>query len=1240
MENIQDAQPPANDGLNIRFEDLFELEEIQMIQDQFSAATHVASYITRPDGKPLTKPSNFNTLCSDIIWKSKKGMAQCFQLNTSLHQEDERQPHVNQCHYGGLWDNSIRIIVGENHVANWYICQIQCETKDNEKLLALAKEVGADKRNYLAALDEIQLISAEQFQKVSKALFTIIKQLTDKAYQNLLQKETADLIRKDKNELSSIVNAGNIYIIKTDLNGNYTYFNRHFKDKFGWIFEGDEIIGRNALESILPDDHAKTLEFVTKCIENPNTPFNIKLRKPYRNGGTFTTRWEFSCQTDVTGNPHEILCIGFDITTEIQAEETLRASEEKYSALVENAFEGIVIISMDGLILFINPSLIRTFEYENQDEVVGKSIFNYLAPESIPQAIEDLTKVIQGISMEVANYTGITSKGNKIWVEALGKIIDYEGTKAGFISVRDVTQRKLSEARLTENEKKFRAITETANDAILVANHEGRIIFFNPKALEIFGYEEHNFLNQPLEIILPKRHLEAHEISFKKFVTDKIPHVMRKVREYAAVRQDGSEFPMEISLSNWETPEGMFVSANIRDISERIRYEKINKIQNQITTAVFDTKDLGELIGVVKKQLGTLMDTTNFYVALYNEQTGMLSAPFMRDEKDTEDEWPAERSVTGLVIREDKALLLSKHNLEALHAKGVIDIIGSPAACWLGVPLHAGQKTIGAFVLQSYTDENAYSEKDLELLKYISHHISMAIHRKNNEQKISLLGKSIEQSPVSIVITNYAGNIEYVNPKFCEVTGYSVAEVIGKNPRVLKSGLQAPEVYTELWAKLKAGQPWFGEFHNRRKNGELFWESVNISPIFNPGGKITHFVAVKEDISEKKTLFEELSIAKEKAQESDKLKTAFLNNISHEIRTPFNGILGFLSLIAEDDITKDERDQYIEMINISADRLMVTINDIVEISFIQAGQANLILSEVNISKMFQKLYAKYQFDAEKKGLKFTVQQPDIRTECKMITDELKLFSVLTNLVANAIKFTQKGAVEFGFKQTAENLLFYVKDTGIGIATSKQQSIFERFTQGDTSSTRGFEGSGLGLSIAKSYTEMLEGKIWVESNPEAGEVGSTFFVELPQRAFSFEKTKKTGTKSNISQPIQPKQTILIAEDDDINFEFNESLFLRENYAVLRAKKGTEAVSQCHNNPEIALVLMDIKMPGLNGYFAAQEIRQFNATIPIIAITAFSEPGDEEKAHESGCNTYLKKPVNRHELLKIVNEYLKK
>lgn len=508
--------------------------------------------------------------------------------------------------------------------------------------------------------------------------------------------------------------------------------------------------------------------------------------------------------------------------------------------------------------------------------------------------------------------------------------------------------------------------------------------------------------------------------------------------------------------------------------------------------------------------------------------------------------------------------------------------------------------------------------------------------RRHAEQQIRLLGRSVEQSPVSVMITDLDGRLMYVNPKFTEVTGYSREEAIGKNPSILKSGEHPPSFFKKLWDTILSGNEWRGEFRNKKKNGEIYWDSSTISPILNEKGNIAYFVGVQEDVTEKKKLHDELVKAKEKAEESDRLKSAFLANISHEIRTPMNGILGFMDLLSEPELEESTKNRYIGIINKSGERLMTTINDIIEISKLEAGQLQVQISDVDISAVMDYLFGFFKHQADEKGIQLKVNNRLSGMDTIIKTDRQKLEGVLVNLIRNAIKFTRKGFIEFGNRLENGQLLFYVRDSGMGIPADRLEAIFDRFVQADLKLTRPYEGSGLGLSIAKGYTELLGGKIEVES--EEGK-GSTFYFSIPFHPAKSRVRKTIATSLSNGKP-EGKKIILIAEDDEISNILLKEIFSKGNFKLLHTYNGENTVKACKEYSNIDLILMDIRMPGMNGIEATRQIRKFNKTVPILAQTAYAMPGDKENALKAGCSDYISKPIDKQLLLDKINSLLQK
>jgi PAS domain S-box-containing protein len=364
--------------------------------------------------------------------------------------------------------------------------------------------------------------------------------------------------------------------------------------------------------------------------------------------------------------------------------------------------------------------------------------------------------------------------------------------------------------------------------------------------------------------------------------------------------------------------------------------------------------------------------------------------------------------------------------------------------------------------------------------------------RKQAEENVKILSMAVEQNPASIIITNPEGLIEYVNPKFCEISGYTFEEMIGQYPRILSTGEKPKEEYGKLWNTILSNNIWRGEFHNKKKDGSLFWETAVISPINNEKGEITHFVAVKEDITEKKMMIRELVIAKEKAEKSDKLKTEFLAQMSHEIRTPLNVIISSVSYIkseVEDKVGEEEYGLF-ESIELSSQRIIRTISLILNVSELQLGIYKPILTNIDIdSSILSPLFKEHKKIATNKNLQFIYK---CNAEQKHITaDEYSISQIFANLIDNALKYTHDGKVEILVSNNSNGeLIVEIKDTGIGMSKEFHSNIFEPFVQEYTGYSRAYDGNGLGLSLVKKYCDVNIAIIEVES--EKG-VGSTFKV---------------------------------------------------------------------------------------------------------------------------------------------------
>jgi PAS domain S-box-containing protein len=490
-----------------------------------------------------------------------------------------------------------------------------------------------------------------------------------------------------------------------------------------------------------------------------------------------------------------------------------------------------------------------------------------------------------------------------------------------------------------------------------------------------------------------------------------------------------------------------------------------------------------------------------------------------------------------------------------------------------------------------------------------------------------------DENPLPTIMSELpSGAISFANKRMAALMGLDTKDIYGKTANDLGM-LNNPDDQERL-TKLITDQG--------------FVNNVEIDKVLPDGGKGTDLVFMRlvnilgkhycltviQDITDRKHAEEAIIKAREKAEESDRLKSAFLANMGHEIRTPMNGILGFSELLKNPSLTGEEQMAYVNIIEKSGARMLNIINDLIDISKIESGQMNIQLSGCNINEQTEYILAFFKPEIESKGLIFSLKNGLSAKEAILKTDKEKVNAVLINLIKNAIKFTDKGSIEFGYTKKTGYLEFYVRDSGVGISPEHKEIIFERFRQGSESLNRRYEGAGLGLSISKSFVEMLEGNIWVESKP--GE-GSVFYFTIPWNSELNENDNKKKQPLNEVRYRNKNLKILITEDDTFSLILISNIIKDFSSNVLKANSGNQAVDLCKNNPDLDLILMDIKIPGMDGFEATRQIRHFNKNVIIIAQTAYAQTGDRHKAEEAGCNDYIAKPILKTELISLIKKY---
>ena len=537
--------------------------------------------------------------------------------------------------------------------------------------------------------------------------------------------------------------------------------------------------------------------------------------------------------------------------------------------------------------------------------------------------------------------------------------------------------------------------------------------------------------------------------------------------------------------------------------------------------------------------------------------------------------------------------------------------------------------------LQKQLSELTQQDEIVSISSDVSKVQSLIDDLKKSKAKYSELQNNV---PIGLYQSTPTGQFNYVNEWAAKVLGYDSSEdLMRMNINDLYTD---PEKRKELLLTLNERNILDDvEVRVKKKDGIEIWLVFNAKAIYDDNNEVIHYDGYFYDITERKQALQDLKLAKNKAEESDKLKTAFLANMSHEIRTPMNAIVGFSELLNDPDLGEETRKEFITLINDNSKLLLNLIGDIIDVAKIEAEQIKMVRSTCQVNQILDELLGFYQKELQRTGnqnIEFKIHKEIKDEKFAIISDPLRFRQVLNNLIGNAMKFTDSGSIEFGYIFLEEKTIqFFVKDTGIGLAVDKIDLIFERFRQVYETNTREYGGAGLGLTISKRLAELLGGDITVES--EFGR-GSTFYLNLP-----YEKVEGRSVPDKLADKKVfynwTGKIIMVVEDEISNFELVKATLEKTNVSIVYAKNGLEAIDMFEHSHHFDLILMDIRMPVMNGYEATRKIRSADPDVPIISLTAYAMAEDRQKSLDAGCDAYLSKPIMPDELLHSIGKYLK-
>jgi len=755
------------------------------------------------------------------------------------------------------------------------------------------------------------------------------------------------------------------------------------------------------------------------------------------------------------------------------------------------------------------------------------------------------------------------------------------------------------------------AIINGSRDAIFISDVDANFIMINTAACRLTGYSEQELLKMKIPDLHETQDLQAFLLFHNRIISGEEILTESKIKQ-----KNGQKVDVEFNNTRIIINGIHYMHSSARDITERKLADDILRESEEKFKTIFNESTIGiELYQADGKQIAANKASMEMFgipdvseIKEFNLFEGTSLNP-ERQKKLRQGKSISYQAIFNFEkVKELKQYRTNKSGIAHL------DYIITPI---FGTKEHL----IKGYLLQ----------------------VQDITERKRAEEEILVLAHSLKSVNECVSITDFENKILFLNESFLKTYGYTEDELIGKTMEIVGSIKNPAQIIRKIFLATLEGS-WQGELINTKKNGSEFPISLSTTVIKDKSDKPIGLIGVASDITERINKEKELIEAKDKAEESDRLKSAFLANMSHEIRTPMNGILGFAQLLKEPKLTGEEQQKYIHIIEKSGERMLNIINDIINISKVEAGQMEISFTETNINEQIEDIYTFFQPEIEKKGVQFSFKNslPSKRSIIK--TDREKIYAILTNLVKNAIKFTKTGSIEFGYRSvgtpnSVSLLEFFVKDTGTGISAEKKEIIFERFRQGNDLLNKGYEGSGLGLTISKAYVEMLGGKIWVES--EEG-VGSVFYFTVPYHT----KTKEISYSNewmlakDENNQLYPKVSglkVLVVEDDEPSEILIKKIIKDYSKDVLIAKNGIEAIDIYRNIPDLDLILMDVKMPTMDGYEATRRIRQFNKEVIIIAQTAYAVAGEREKALNAGCNDYISKPINRVLLAELMQKY---
>ena len=1090
--------------------------------------------------------------------------------------------------------------VTENETIGKHIYELGNHQWDIPRLKELLEKIIPEKNsfdnyevehNFSTIGRRVMLLNARQVKRAfgkEKIILLAIEDITERKGKEDSLKQT---YRATSDFLNILLDHMHAPIIIWDTSMIIQRFNHKFELLSG--YDAAEVIDKK-IDFLFPKEKiAATLELLKNHLNDEHEVAELEILT--KDKQVKTVLWNSSHVLDEEGK-NIIATISQDITSRKLTENALTLLETRYRRLFESAQDGILILNAEtGKIVDVNPFLIDLLGY-SKEEFIEKSIWELGSFKDIYESKEKFFELQQLKYVRYDELPLVTSDGRKIQVEFVSNVYLVNNCKVIQCNIRDNTERTN-----IQNEIKFQAdLLNNIGQSIIATDLLGNVIYWNYAAQKIYGWSNSEAIGQNIINLTPAQQSNEQALDIMK----KLSEGKTWAGEFSVKRKDGSSFPAFVTDTPIIDSNGKLtgIIGISSDITESKQIQQKIKDGEKRFRAIFDQAPFA--IALIDTQ-GNILISNSKLSEMVGYSSDELSLMKFTDFTHPEDIDKDMKSFTDLISGKIYSYTMEKRYF---HKKGNI--------VWVNISVSL------------LSDDSGNLKEILGMAEDITERKNSENKLKENEEKFETI---TENSADAIFITNQEGKYLYVNKKAVDLLGYSKEEFLEITITDL-APINRIEEYFQIFQQLFITGSSYSEIELLKKDGSI--ADTDLNAVLLPNGWV---YGSCRDISKRKQLENDLIMARDKAEESDRLKTAFLHNISHEIRTPMNAIVGFSSFLNDPDLLPEKRKHFTSIIIQSSDQLLAIIDDIISIASIEAGQEKINENPTNINLICNLISEQFAQKANNKNISLNLKTALNDEDASIITDATKLMQILTNLVGNALKFTMLGYINFGYKVKNNQLEFYVEDSGTGIPMDMHENIFNRFRQVETNDTRNFGGSGLGLSISKAYVELLGGKMWLTS--ELGK-GSVFYFTIPYKSTNPKKMPYTPSIKELNFSFNITKVLLVAEDEDSNFMLLEEMLSDSGINIIRAINGLEAVKLCKTNPNIDLVLMDIKMPVMDGYEATTRIKEFMPDLPIIAQTAYITDTDRIKSLACGCSDFISKPVNKQLLLTKISEQLHK